>query len=119
MKCKNCDGTMSNGKFWMMNGEVVHDTCKDEYERKSKGLLYNCPKCNTTGKIPDPKGRKEKKKVYVGNNCPCAYDGCRGCSMCGYAMNEVTIKIECTLCDGVGWLKSKPKPIEKVVDWVK
>ena len=115
IKCKHC-GLPVTGHCCIIDSEVVHAICAKPYELASRGFTHKCPKCNTRGEVNDPSGETIERKVKT-DDPPCAYNGCRGCPMCGHKMIQIPVMVSCPLCEGVGYLKSKPKEILGVVGW--
>jgi hypothetical protein len=118
LQCLYCKKLIS-GQARIYPSGAVHKSCENAYERKLKGLVHDCPKWKTAGKMPHPQGMTEKVKVKCDppGSSPCGYNGCRGCPMCGYEMVSRLIMVECNLCGGIGYLTKKPTPIKTVTDW--
>jgi hypothetical protein len=66
---------------------IKHPDCIKIEKMKKEGFEFECPKCKTNGKI-----KKNAKSIS----------------------NKARL-IECSLCNGRGWLKNKPIPI--IMDW--
>ena len=120
MTCLHC-GRAVIGESYAIETGLVHSTCRPAYDRHLRGLYFDCPKCGTTGKVNDSAGATKCETVPLGSGetPPCAWNGCMGCGSCrgGTRTIVVPVKITCALCDGVGWLKEKPTPVTRVVDW--
>lgn len=119
-KCIFCDRVIF-GRAMITQAGILHDTCKAPYDRKIEGLIYDCPKCRTTGKIDHPDKEKENIEVglALGESPMCAWNGCMGCYWCRNKLKEISVikRVECDLCHGIGYLKKKPKPITDIVNW--
>ena len=118
--CVQCNQRIF-GAAEVLDKGIIHQKCGDAYYRAVRGLLYECPKCNKTGKIKDPGGRMEDKIVPLARNetPDCAYNGCWGCEFCRDRIKTVRVPcmVKCTLCNGEGYLKDKPEPVTAIVDW--
>jgi len=126
MKCIQCKALILAGHHTYCTGlehpeDVIHLRCSEAWHRAKRGLTHTCPKCSTSGKIDDPKGRTETRTVPLGpgETPSCAYGGCRGCGMCMNDQKNATFKVQvtCNLCKGEGYLAKEPTPISKIVDW--
>lgn len=120
MECLHC-GHKVSGDAFVSDENVIHQRCLDEYRRHQAGFFHECPKCATTGKMETPNGSTHTEVVGLAYNeePSCAYDGCRGCSHCINRTKTVIAidRVTCNLCHGTGWLKEKPEPVTKIVDW--
>lgn len=120
--CEHCHYTVTSGEKVVVGTKgVVHDNCFSEYRQAMDGYPYRCPKCSHIGEIDHPQGRTVLKNVPCGpGEVPdCAYNGCRGCPMCrdNLKVIEVPIRVKCDLCDGRGYLATKPEEIVGIVGW--
>lgn len=116
--CEYCNDPVS-GEAIITDGLIVHQHCWSGYRRKLAGLVHECPKCKTSGKVnhPDKKTVSLWVPIKQGETADCAYNDCRGCPHCGEKETFVVIRIPCDLCDGKGYLKEEPRPVTRVVDW--
>ena len=104
----------------MTNGVFVHSGCVSDYTHRLNGRIFPCPQCKETGKVNHPTQLVTKEvPLEKGEEPVCAYNGCWGCGFCRSRTKtiKVPVKIDCTLCDGYGRLKTKPKPITATVGW--
>lgn len=93
--CAYCGVEMIEGAAWLHeNGRVTHVECKEGY--KQTLYPYGCPKCETKGVIHEYndyiyrfKAEGEEREIYA-----------------------LTPDMVCPLCEGVGYLKQKPVPID-------
>ena len=120
MKCVYCGKTVLGEAVVVGANFLVHSKCKDGWSRKQRGLIYDCPKCKTTGLMNHPSGEEEYVEVPLDGEPPdCAADGCMGCRYCRNLIRKErrVIEVMCNLCDGEGYLKRKPEPVTSIVDW--
>lgn len=123
MDCAYCHKVV-DGSAVVHGGVVYHSECVKPAARAARGLLYDCPQCNRTGKIKDPdRAREEMRDVPVAKDergfYPCAYDDCRGCSMCRSGTERKRVRVVpdkvCPLCAGEGYLTKSAEPVTEVV----
>lgn len=95
--CAACDHPLHDGDLAVIvQRAVVHHACADAYRRTLAGLVHECPRCNTKGKVRTGRGCRTGK---------------------GTRLVEVPVEERCDLCGGQGWLRAKPEPVMGVVDW--
>ena len=121
MKCIHCKLEISGAAEVLSPTAIIHKRCEPEFRRHQMGYFHDCPHCRTRGEVNDPSGRKTKDIRALGENetPACAFNGCWGCRWCSSRTKEIEVpaQVQCPLCEGVGYLRTKPKPITGVIGY--